>query len=111
MGRTMREKTIDLNVDIGEGFGHDIELLGYATSVNVACGWHAGDPLTMRRVTTEAIRRGVPIGAHPSFPDRENFGRAVMALPPDEVYAGVQYQVGALAAVVAGLSGRVTHVK
>lgn len=107
----MTEKTIDLNVDIGEGFGHDIELLDYATSVNVACGWHAGDPLTMRRVTTEAIRRGVQIGAHPSFPDRENFGRAVMTLPPDEVYAGVQYQVGALAVVVAGLSGRVTHVK
>lgn len=107
----MTEKTIDLNVDIGEGFGHDRELLDYATSVNVACGWHAGDPLTMRRVTTEAIRRGVQIGAHPSFPDRENFGRAVMSLPPDEVYASVQYQVGALAAVVAGLSGRVTHVK
>jgi len=107
----MKEKTIDLNVDIGEGFGHDIELLGYATSVNVACGWHAGDPLTMRRVTTEAIRRGVAIGAHPSFPDRENFGRAVMNLSPDEVYAGVQYQAGALAAVVAGLSGRVMHVK
>lgn len=107
----MTEKTIDLNVDIGEGFGHDSELLDYATSVNVACGWHAGDPLTMRRVTTEAIRRGVQIGAHPSFPDRENFGRAAMTLPPDEVYAGVQYQVGALAAVVAGLSGRVTHVK
>jgi 5-oxoprolinase (ATP-hydrolysing) subunit A len=107
----MREKTIDLNVDIGEGFEHDIELLGYATSVNVACGWHAGDPLTMRRVTKEAIRRDVAIGAHPSFPDRENFGRAVMTLAPDAVYAGVQYQAGALAAVVAGLSGRVRHVK
>ena len=107
----MSAKRIDLNVDIGEGFEHDIELLGYATSVNVACGWHAGDPLTMRRVTAEAIRRGVAIGAHPSFPDRENFGRAVMTLSPDEVYAGVQYQAGALAAVVAGLSGRVMHLK
>ncbi|MGF6872718.1 5-oxoprolinase subunit PxpA [Paraburkholderia sp. MM5477-R1] len=107
----MSEKAIDLNVDIGEGFDHDSELLEYATSVNVACGWHAGDPLTMRRVTTEAIRQSVAIGAHPSFPDRENFGRAAMNLPADEVYAGVQYQVGALAAVVAGLSGRVTHVK
>lgn len=107
----MSGKRIDLNVDLGEGFPHDAELLAYATSVNVACGWHAGDPLTMRRVTSEAIRRGVAIGAHPSFPDRENFGRTAMVLPPEEVYAGVQYQVGAHAAVVAGLSGRVTHVK
>jgi len=107
----MSEKSIDLNVDLGEGFPHDAELLAYASSVNVACGWHAGDPLTMRRVTSEAIRRGVAIGAHPSFPDRKNFGRTAMVLPPEEVYAGVQYQVGAHAAVVAGLSGRVTHVK
>jgi 5-oxoprolinase (ATP-hydrolysing) subunit A len=110
-GPRMSAKRIDLNVDLGEGFPHDAELLAYVTSVNVACGWHAGDPLTMRRVATDAIRRGVAIGAHPSFPDRENFGRAVMTLSPDEVYAGVQYQAGALAAVVAGLSGRVMHVK
>ncbi|PTB16999.1 LamB/YcsF family protein [Trinickia symbiotica] len=107
----MPEKTIDLNVDLGEGFGNDSELLDYATSANVACGWHAGDPLTMRRVTTEAIHKGVAIGAHPSYPDRENFGRRAMDLSPDEVYADVQYQVGALAAVVAGLGGSVTHVK
>ncbi|RKE23892.1 LamB/YcsF family protein [Paraburkholderia sp. BL23I1N1] len=107
----MSEKFIDLNVDLGEGFDHDLELIELASSVNIACGWHAGDPLTMRRVTTEAIRKGVAIGAHPSFPDRENFGRAPMRLPADEVYAGVQYQVGALAAVVAGLSGRLAHVK
>lgn len=107
----MSEKQIDLNVDIGEGFAHDSELLEYATSVNVACGWHAGDPLTMRRTTSKAISKGVAIGAHPSFPDRENFGRATMTLPPEEVYASVQYQVGALSAVVAGLNGRVTHVK
>ncbi|MGG1948388.1 5-oxoprolinase subunit PxpA [Trinickia sp. NRRL B-1857] len=107
----MAKNTIDLNVDIGEGFAHDVELLDYATSVNVACGWHAGDPLTMRNITSEAIQRGIAIGAHPSFPDRENFGRVPMDLSLEEVYAGVQYQVGALAAVVAGLSGRVTHVK
>lgn len=107
----MANNTIDLNVDIGEGFAHDIELLDYATSVNVACGWHAGDALTMRNITSEAIQRGISIGAHPSFPDRENFGRVPMDLSMEEVYAGVQYQVGALAAVVAGLSGRITHVK
>lgn len=107
----MKEKRIDLNVDIGEGFTHDSELLEYATSVNVACGWHAGDPLTMRRTTSQAINSGVAIGAHPSFPDREHFGRAPMTLPPEEIYASVQYQVGALSAVVAGLSGRLSHVK
>lgn len=107
----MMRSTIDLNVDIGEGFAYDSELLEYATSVNVACGWHAGDPLTMRNTTSKAIQRGVAIGAHPSFPDRENFGRLPMHLPLEEVYADVQYQVGALAAVVAGLNGRVTHVK
>lgn len=107
----MTGKTVDLNVDIGEGFAHDSELLEYATSVNVACGWHAGDPLTMRTTTLNAIQRGVAIGAHPSFPDRQNFGRISMDLSLEEVYAGVQYQVGALAAVVAGLCGRVTHVK
>ena len=111
VGGEMTEKSIDLNVDLGEGFEHDFELIKLASSVNIACGWHAGDPLTMRRVTTEAIRQGVAIGAHPSFPDRENFGRAPMYLPADEVYAGVQYQVGALAAVVAGLNGRLVHVK
>lgn len=107
----MSEKTIDLNVDLGEGFEHDIALIEYASSVNIACGWHAGDPLTMRRVTTAARRKGVAIGAHPSFLDRENFGRAPMRLTADEVYAGVQYQVGALAAVVAGLNGELSHVK
>ncbi|WP_454862643.1 5-oxoprolinase subunit PxpA [Paraburkholderia fungorum] len=107
----MSAKSIDLNVDLGEGFDHDMELIELASSVNIACGWHAGDALTMRRVTAEAIRKGVAIGAHPSFPDRENFGRAPMDLPADEVYAGVQYQVGALAAVVAGISGRLVHVK
>lgn len=107
----MGVKAIDLNVDLGEGFDHDLELIELASSINIACGWHAGDPLTMRRVTTEAIKRGVAIGAHPSFPDRENFGRSPMQLPPDEVYAGVQYQVGALAAVVAGLGGHLSHVK
>ena len=80
-GPRMSAKRIDLNVDLGEGFPHDAELLAYATSVNVACGGTRGNPLTMRRVTSEAIRRGVAIGAHPSFPDRENFGRTAMVLP------------------------------
>ncbi|WP_323123183.1 5-oxoprolinase subunit PxpA [Burkholderia alba] len=103
--------SIDLNVDVGEGFSQDIELLNYATSANIACGWHAGDVVTMQRITSEALRRGVAIGAHPSYPDRENFGRSPMILPPAEIYVSVQYQVGALVAIAKGLGGRLSHVK
>lgn len=107
----MMRKTIDLNVDVAEGFERDIELLAYATSVNIACGWHAGDALTMRQVASEALWRGIAIGAHPGYPDRANFGRMSMAMSAEEVYAGVQYQIGALAAIVTGLGGQLTHVK
>ncbi len=66
---------IDLNVDIGEGGAHDDALLDYATSVNIACGWHAGDAVTMRRTAAAALARNIAIGAHPDYPDREHFGR------------------------------------
>jgi len=107
----LRKKEIDLNVDIGEGFEHDVELLEYATSANIACGWHAGDATTMRRAAQAAIRLGVAVGAHPSFPDRENFGRVVMDLPTEEIYVGIQYQIGALTGIVKGLGGHLSHVK
>ncbi|KKB61063.1 hypothetical protein WM40_25375 [Robbsia andropogonis] len=107
----MGANKIDLNVDMGEGCGNDEALIEYATSINVACGWHAGDAMTMRRVVSLALRGGVAIGAHPSFPDRENFGRTAMSLPPEEVYAGVQYQIGALAAIASAQGARLTHVK
>ncbi|AGK50736.1 MULTISPECIES: 5-oxoprolinase subunit PxpA [Burkholderia] len=103
--------TIDLNVDLGEGCGNDIALLEYATSINVACGWHAGDAVTMREVIASALRGGIAVGAHPSYPDRENFGRRSMNLPPEEIYAGVQYQVGAVSGITRALRGRLTHVK
>lgn len=102
---------IDLNADLGEGGDNDEALLALVSSANIACGWHAGDVNTMRQTTAWALRQGVSIGAHPSFPDRENFGRTEMHLPPDEVYAGVLFQIGGLAAIVRAQGGRLAHVK
>jgi UPF0271 protein len=102
---------IDLNADLGEGAGSDEALLALVSSANIACGWHAGDAKTMQQCVRWAIRNGVAIGAHPSFPDRENFGRSTMHLPPDEITAGVLYQIGALAAIVKAEGGTLTHVK
>ena len=78
---------IDLNADLGEGCASDAELLTLVSSANIACGFHAGDAQTMQACVREAIKNGVAIGAHPSFPDRENFGRRAMQLPPETVYA------------------------
>jgi len=102
---------IDLNADLGEGAGSDEQLLALVSSANIACGWHAGDARTMQQCVRWALDRGVAIGAHPSFPDRENFGRSTMHLPPEEIVAGVLYQIGALAAIVKAEGGTLTHVK
>ncbi len=102
---------IDLNADLGEDCDNDEALLGLVSSANIACGWHAGDAMTMRQCVRWAIDKGVAIGAHPSFPDRENFGRSEMNLPPEDVVAGVLYQVGALAAIVKAEGGTLAHVK
>jgi len=102
---------IDLNADLGEGAGSDEALLGLVSSANIACGWHAGDATTMRQCVRWAIEHGVAIGAHPSFPDRENFGRSTMHLPPDEIVSNVLYQVGALAAIAKAEGGKLSHVK
>ncbi|MDP9911210.1 UPF0271 protein [Variovorax boronicumulans] len=102
---------IDLNADLGEGAGSDEALLGLVSSANIACGWHAGDARTMQQCVRWAMAHGVAIGAHPSFPDRENFGRSTMHLPPEEIVANVLYQVGALAAIVKAEGGRLAHVK
>ncbi|RZI66554.1 MAG: 5-oxoprolinase subunit PxpA, partial [Variovorax sp.] len=93
------------------GAGSDEELLQLVSSANIACGWHAGDAVTMRQCVRWAIDNQVAIGAHPSFPDRANFGRSTMHLPPDEIVAGVLYQIGALAAIVKGEGGTLAHVK
>jgi len=102
---------VDLNADLGEGAGHDEAILEHISSANIACGWHAGDAVTMRQCVRWAQARGVAIGAHPSFPDRQYFGRTEMALPPDAVYAGVLYQIGALQAIARGEGARLHHVK
>lgn len=102
---------VDLNADLGEGCGADAELLTLVSSANIACGFHAGDAQTMLKSVREALKNGVAIGAHPSFPDRENFGRTAMNLPPETVYAQMLYQIGALAAIVRAEGGQLRHVK
>ncbi len=102
---------IDLNADLGEGCASDAELLTLVSSANIACGFHAGNAQTMQACVREAIKNGVAIGAHPSFPDRENFGRSAMQLPPETVYAQTLYQIGALAAITRAQGGVMCHVK
>ncbi|WP_454709698.1 5-oxoprolinase subunit PxpA [Cupriavidus nantongensis] len=102
---------IDLNADLGEGCGNDEALLALISSANIACGWHAGDAATMVQTVQWALARGVAIGAHPSYPDRENFGRTEMQRDPEHVYADVLYQIGALAAIVRAQGGKLHHVK
>lgn len=102
---------IDLNADLGEGSPHDEALLQLVSSANIACGFHAGDASTMRQSVRWALQYGVAIGAHPSFPDRENFGRSIMHLPAETVYAQTLYQVGALAAIAKAEGGALHHVK
>src|SRR5689334_20577461 len=94
--------SIDLNADVGEGLGPwpmgaDDALIPLVTSVNVACGFHAGDPVTMRRTVRLALDAGCAIGAHPGYPDLAGFGRRAMAIAPGELGAAVLYQVAALA--------------
>ena len=89
--------TLDLNCDLGEGAGHDAELMPLITSANVACGAHAGDEATMRAAVALAQRHGVAIGVHPGFADREYFGRREVALSPAEVQSLVAAQIAALA--------------
>ncbi|KAA1047150.1 5-oxoprolinase subunit PxpA [Pseudocitrobacter sp. 73] len=102
---------IDLNADLGEGCGSDAALLQLVSSANIACGFHAGDAQTMVESVREALKNGVAIGAHPSFPDRENFGRTAMQLPPETVYAQTLYQIGALDTITRAQGGILRHVK
>lgn len=107
---------VDLNCDLGESFGvyklgRDEEIMTYITSANVACGFHAGDPQVMRRTVIAALNRGVAVGAHPGLPDLTGFGRRWLEVTPEEVYAIVVYQIGALAAFLRAEGGRMQHVK
>ncbi|MFB8344611.1 LamB/YcsF family protein [Brucella cytisi] len=107
---------IDLNADLGEGFGpyfltEDDALLGIVSSANIACGMHAGDPSTMARVCRMAGDRGVAIGAHPGYSDRDGFGRRVIPLSATEIEVLVAVQIGALQAAAALSGNRVRYVK
>ncbi len=102
---------IDLNCDVGEGAGHDDELMPLITSASIACGAHAGDAATMRTTVRLALRHGVAIGAHPGFADREFFGRRGLALTPPEIVALVRGQVEALSTIAREEGVVVTYVK
>jgi UPF0271 protein len=102
---------VDLNSDLGEGAGHDNEILDLVSSANISCGFHAGDPASIFATIQAALERGVSLGAHPSFPDRENFGRTEMTMPPAEVYSNVAYQIGVFHALARAAGGRMNHVK
>lgn len=109
-------RKINLNADLGESFGawsmgSDSALLDVVGSANIACGFHGGDPLVMRQTVRAARERGVSIGAHPSFPDLQGFGRRRMDIPTDELAAMLIYQIGALQAMAAVEGHAVSHVK
>lgn len=106
---------IDLNADLGEGFGpwrigDDDALLGIVSSANIACGFHAGDPVIMDRTVRSAGARGVDIGAHVSFPDLQGFGRRAMQIEPDEIASMVVYQLGALAGIARRAGQAMRHM-
>jgi UPF0271 protein len=102
---------VDLNADLGEGAGQDDELLGLVSSASIACGFHAGDPVSIFASIRAARERGVAVGAHPSFADRENFGRREVVLPAGEVFTNVAYQLGAFQALATAAGAQVNHVK
>ena len=107
---------VDLNCDMGESFGaytigNDEQILKTITSANIACGFHAGDPTTMRKTVRMALEKNVAIGAHPGLQDLSGFGRREMALSTDEAFDLVVYQIGALSAFVRAEGGQLQHVK
>jgi UPF0271 protein len=107
---------IDLNADLGEAFGAwgmgaDVEILPFVTSINVACGFHAGDPRVIERTVAAARRAGAAVGAHPGHLDLRGFGRRTILAEPEEIEADVIYQVGAVAAFAREGGGRLVHVK
>lgn len=104
-------RRIDINADLGEGYGTDEALLGIVSSANIACGFHAGDAETMRSVSRIAAQNKVAVGAHPSFDDLGNFGRTIIKMSMDELESLVAYQIGTLAEAAAESEIGLTHVK
>jgi UPF0271 protein len=108
--------SIDLNCDMGESFGawrmgNDAALMDFVSSVNIACGFHAGDAGVMRKTVETAIAKGVAVGAHPGFPDLQGFGRREMKMPAQEIFDIVLYQVSALKGICEASGGKLHHVK
>jgi UPF0271 protein len=109
-------KKIDINCDMGESYGAwkmgaDAEVMPFISSANVACGFHGGDPATIRQTVKLAVDHGVAIGAHPSLPDLQGFGRRVMKISPQDMYDLVVYQAGAVEAFARAAGARLHHVK
>ena len=107
---------IDLNADLGESFsiykiGNDEEIMNYITSANIACGWHGGDPMVMRKTVKLAKKKNVAIGAHPSYLDKLGFGRRYMRISAEEAKNYVLYQIGALYAFARAEGLKIQHVK
>lgn len=107
---------IDINCDLGEmdradGPGSDEAIMPFISSVNIACGFHAGDPLTIERTIRSAVEHGVSIGAHPGYPDREGFGRKPLKMSHEELRAMILYQAGAVKAIAEANGARIRHVK
>lgn len=107
---------VDLNCDLGESYydkkiGNDALVIPLITSCNIACGFHGGDPLTIQKAIDLALKNNVNIGAHPSFPDLENFGRKYIKMPSEELKACLGFQIGALYSMVSQAGGKLKHVK
>ncbi len=108
--------SIDLNCDMGESFGawtmgNDAALMDYVSSINIACGFHAGDASVIRKTIETAIEKGIAVGAHPSFPDLQGFGRREMKMSAPEIYDIVLYQIAAVKGICEVLGGKLRHVK
>jgi len=101
---------VDLNADLGEGAGHDEELFELITSASIATGFHAGDADSMRAAISSAKTHGVAVGAHPSFFDRENFGRKELAVAADQVLEAVTYQLGVFQAIADAVGVQPNHM-
>lgn len=113
---TVAAQSIDLNSDLGESFGRrivgdDASMFGIVTSANIACGFHAGDPATILASCRVASQRGVVVGAHPSYPDLPGFGRRDLDVAPDDLYADLMYQFGAIESIARAAGTRVRYVK
>ena len=109
-------KKIDLNCDMGESYGAwkmgaDADVMPFITSANIACGFHGGDPATIRKTVRLALDHGVAIGAHPSLPDIQGFGRRAMKISPQDMYDLVVYQAGAVEAFARAAGGKLHHIK